>query len=304
MSSPIHHAEDVDPELVYAPPWAREGGRRQRQPLRPAAALLEASPRGILRRAGDRRFSGDLAMAKLQRQMALAPDAVPEPPLEEVRSPWPVALRLCGVAAVAAAVAWLAMALPGTRLFRDEAVHSEAPAAPAVASHDSDDPLHTPEAAGLLLQHGLAVTAMPAESVALAAPPEAQAVQVPTVAVPTIAVPPPASETPAPAPAPSPQPKTLRLAADEIATLVKRGKDALASGDFAAARLLLRRAAEAGNADAAMALGATYDPLVIRRLGAVGAEPDAARARKWYQQAIDLGSTAAAQPLASLEAAK
>jgi len=297
MSSPIHHADDVDPELVYAPPWAREGGRRQREPLRPAAALLETPPRGILRRAADRRFSGDLAMAKLQRQMALAPDAVPEPPLEEVRSPWPVALRLCGVAAVAAAVAWLAVALPGTRLFRDEAARPEAPAAPAVASHDSDDPLQTPEAAGLLLQHGLAVTAMPAETVALATPPQAQAVPVPT-----IAVPPPAPETPAPAP--QPQPKTLQLAADEIATLVKRGKDALASGDFAAARLLLRRAAEAGNADAAMALGATYDPLVIRRLGAVGAEPDAARARKWYQQAVDLGSTAAAQPLASLEAAK
>ena len=31
--------------------------------------------------------------------------------------------------------------------------------------------------------------------------------------------------------------------------------------------------------------------------------PDAARARQWYQKAVDLGSPAAAQPLASLDAA-
>ena len=296
MSSPIHHAEDVDAELVYAPPWAREGGRRERAPLRPAAALIEEPREGMWSR-GERPFSGDLAMAKLQRQMALAPDAIPEPPFEARESLWPLALRLLGVAAVAAGVAWLAVTLPQARQSRGSAAQPDAPATSVAVKSESPDPLRAPEAVGLLVQHGLTATAMPQETVALATPPATptQAAPVPTIAVP------PARE--APSPPPPPATKTLQLAADEIATLVKRGKDAFASGDLAAARLLLRRAAEAGNADAAMALGATFDPLVIRRMGAIGAEPDAARARQWYQKAVDLGSTTAAQPLASLDAA-
>ena len=42
MSSPIHHAEDLDEALHYAPPWAREQGLRE--PLRPAAALVRSPP--------------------------------------------------------------------------------------------------------------------------------------------------------------------------------------------------------------------------------------------------------------------
>jgi TPR repeat protein len=94
----------------------------------------------------------------------------------------------------------------------------------------------------------------------------------------------------------------LSLESDEIAMLLKRGKDAFSTGDLAAARLLLRRAAEAGSAEAALALGATFDPLIIRRLGAIGAAPDAAQARQWYQKAVALGSPTASQPLAQLEA--
>jgi TPR repeat protein len=96
----------------------------------------------------------------------------------------------------------------------------------------------------------------------------------------------------------------LRLDDQEIAALVMRGKNFIANGDLASARLLLQRAAEAGNANAALALGATFDPLVIQRLGAVGGEPDAARARKWYQKAVELGSTAASQQLAKLVEAR
>ena len=41
-------------------------------------------------------------MVKLQRQLALDPDAVPEPPVDDIQSLWPMALRLCAVAGVAA----------------------------------------------------------------------------------------------------------------------------------------------------------------------------------------------------------
>jgi TPR repeat protein len=91
-----------------------------------------------------------------------------------------------------------------------------------------------------------------------------------------------------------------KLDPQEIAMLVSRGEDYLTNGDLASARLLLRRAAAAGSANAALALGATFDPLVIRRLGAIGAESDIERARTWYQKAVELGSTAASRQLATL----
>ena len=45
--------------------------------------------------------------------------------------------------------------------------------------------------------------------------------------------------------------------------LIKRADDFLAIGDIAAARLVLRRAAGTGDAKAALALGMTYDPVVL-----------------------------------------
>jgi hypothetical protein len=90
------------------------------------------------------------------------------------------------------------------------------------------------------------------------------------------------------------------LDAEEIATLANRGADSLKSGDIASARLLLRRAAEAGSASAALMLGTTFDPLVIKHLGAIGVVPDVAQARQWYEKALELGSEAASQRLATL----
>jgi TPR repeat protein len=195
-----------------------------------------------------------------------------------------MALRLCAVAGVAAAVAWLVISLPGTRLLRHDIVHADIQVPPPVADTQKQDPLRAPAAAGLLLQHGLA---------------EANAAPSPAEAMPA-AVPPPVA--PPSSDAAVTQIVSLPLDSDEIAMLLKRGKDAFSTGDLAAARLLLRRAAEAGSAEGALALGATFDPLVIRRLGAIGAAPDAAQARQWYQKAVALGSPTASQPLAQLEA--
>jgi Sel1 repeat len=90
------------------------------------------------------------------------------------------------------------------------------------------------------------------------------------------------------------------LDAEEIAALINRGTDSLKSGDLVSARLLLRRAAEAGSASAALMLGTTFDPLVIQQLGAIGVVPDVAQARQWYEKAAELGSDAASQRLAKL----
>jgi hypothetical protein len=84
---------------------------------------------------------------------------------------------------------------------------------------------------------------------------------------------------------------------EELGLLLKRGKDLFAAGDLAAARLVLRRAAEANNAEAALALGATYDPVVLRQLKVYGFTADASMARSWYEKAAELGSSAAPRRL-------
>ena len=93
----------------------------------------------------------------------------------------------------------------------------------------------------------------------------------------------------------------LRLDAEEVAMFINRGMESLKSGDFVSARLLLKRAAEANNASAALMLGATFDPLFLHRVHpAVGIAPDIAQARQWYEKAAELGSDAASQELEKL----
>jgi TPR repeat protein len=75
----------------------------------------------------------------------------------------------------------------------------------------------------------------------------------------------------------------------------------LEGGDIASARLFFRRAADAGLAEAAMALGGTFDPNEFGRIKAVGLKADPAEARIWYERARVLGaSDAAAQRLQRL----
>jgi TPR repeat protein len=96
------------------------------------------------------------------------------------------------------------------------------------------------------------------------------------------------------------QPRPPVPDADEIALLLKQGQDFIAAGDFATARVVLRRAAEAGAAAAALALGQTYDPKALAKMRARGVAPDAEQARRWYETAQQLGSGEAAQRLAGL----
>jgi hypothetical protein len=83
----------------------------------------------------------------------------------------------------------------------------------------------------------------------------------------------------------------------ETSTLFKHFLD---NGDTAAARLLLRQAAGTGNAQAALELGMTFDPVYSEKWGAVGFASDVAQAREWYKRAIKLGSTEASRYLEQL----
>jgi TPR repeat protein len=90
------------------------------------------------------------------------------------------------------------------------------------------------------------------------------------------------------------------LSPNEVGQLIDRGEASLAQGDVAAARLFLERAAEAGDPRAALKLGATYDPTVLRGMNVVGIRPDPVQARAWYERAAEFGSREASQRLIAL----
>jgi hypothetical protein len=130
---------------------------------------------------------------------------------------------------------------------------------------------------------------------AVAAPPPV--VAPPPVAV--VAAAPPALPVPA-----QPQAEVVRsLDPREVAALIRRGQDLLASGDVQSARLFLMRGAEAQNARAALLVGNTYDPAPLRQLGASGLA-DVAQARMWYQRAKEWGEPDAQRQLDGLAFAR
>jgi TPR repeat protein len=88
-----------------------------------------------------------------------------------------------------------------------------------------------------------------------------------------------------------------QLDVDEIAALLKHGENLIRNGDLAAARLVLQRASEAKSAEAALTLGATYDPVILRELRVYGFASDVEMARSWYEKAKEFGSAAASQRL-------
>ena len=105
---------------------------------------------------------------------------------------------------------------------------------------------------------------------------------------------------PKPEPVPEGKPASQPIDPSEIAALLKRGQDYLQNGDIVSARLMLRRAATAGDPHAALLLGATFDPTVLRDLGVLGFTPDPAQARTWYQRAADAGLPEATRRLERL----
>jgi TPR repeat protein len=88
-----------------------------------------------------------------------------------------------------------------------------------------------------------------------------------------------------------------RLSREEIAHLLKRAEELVAAGELGPARLVLRRAAEAGHPNAAYALATTYDPILLEARRVIGLAPDIAMARAWYEKAKELGSTDASRRL-------
>jgi hypothetical protein len=78
--------------------------------------------------------------------------------------------------------------------------------------------------------------------------------------------------------------------------MMKKGDEQLEEGNVSAARLLYERAAEAGLAQAAMALAATFDATELARLR-LPVNADATQARRWYERARQLGAPGAEERL-------
>ena len=110
----------------------------------------------------------------------------------------------------------------------------------------------------------------PSSSVSPNAPPPATP---PTAVAPTAVIPP-----------PEPQAATA-----ETAALLSRGDALFGVGDVASARLFYERAADAGNGEAALRLGETYDPNFLGQVQLRAVQGDAAAAVFWYRRARELG---------------
>jgi len=139
-----------------------------------------------------------------------------------------------------------------------------------------------------------------AQTAELPRPPPAAAKQL--AALPESTATPPQPAPPRPS---APPPSTVGGASSapvnpEIESFLKRGRDLLASGDVNGGRLLLMRAADAGEARASYALGNSYDEALMGYLGISGVAPDPVKARDWYTKAAAQGSHDAARRLERL----
>lgn len=160
-----------------------------------------------------------------------------------------------------------------------------------VQSEPSPIPPNTEQSTNQEKQAEVQDAARPIATAAIIAPqPEMTAVRSP----PTPASPAAVGES---APAKASRP----LDPEVIALLVKEAEKYISTGDVVTARTIFRRAAEAGDATAALALAATYDPMVLAKLGVMGMGADLEKALAWYRIAESFGSVEAKQRLRSLD---
>jgi hypothetical protein len=80
------------------------------------------------------------------------------------------------------------------------------------------------------------------------------------------------------------------LSSAAIKALMARGDALISTRDLVSARLFYERAADAGDGQAALRLGETYDPAFLMRAQLTGVRGDASLAARWYRRARELGA--------------
>jgi hypothetical protein len=304
---------------MYAPPWAREpssdpataaliAAQRLRRTLPPAPQLQEPGSKeqgGKLRAPDATPFDGDVAVRRLRELGSLDPVQLPPPPQPQSGSAAAMIVRLggaIGVAAVAALFVVGVVPFPSVPIVAG--ADGEANASPLARIFGNGRKEQAPAVQMAAARPAVVEEPRPAAP----EPPVAQSfaaladsARLPAASMPA---PPPVAAAPEPKPvqtfAVQSEQSTRVLDREEISVLLKRGEDLISQGDVTSARLMLTRAAEAGDARAALTLGATFDPAVLRKLGVRGVAGDVAQARIWYGKAAEFGSGEASRRLEQL----
>ncbi len=212
----------------------------------------------------------EAALAALARELAPRPEPIEEPPAPELE----------------AALAALARDLAPRPEPVEEPPEPELEAALAALARELDpapEPIEEPPEPEL--EAALAALAREMTAARTTSP---QAVTAPAL---------PAAEAPIPL-LPVPDPPAV------VGAMLLRGEALLSLGDISGARKFFERAAASANASAALAMGGTYDPGVLARLGARGITPDRDMALAWYRYAASLGETRAAERIRALEGSR
>ena len=272
---------------MYAPPWARQEAADAAVAASEEFRTLPPAPLLAQRRRRDRPFEGDVAAARLRERPSLDPVVMPPPPGAH-GSPVGVLARIIGAIGLAAlAASFMVGAVPLKGAVKAEAETAlpswwarfaalgEARERPAAAPAASEEPVP-------LADRFATPEPLPVRTVQTTVQVAAVVPDVPEVA------------------AQGAETRLRTLARDEIATFYRRSEELIGQGDIAGARLLLTRAAEAGDARSALALGTTYDAASLAKLGVRGIAPDAAQARAWYAKAVEFGSGEASRRLEQL----
>lgn len=280
MSAPIRTeelSEFTNAPSMYAPPWARDEARAVSDAGLIAAdkalaaseelrrTLPPAAPLGNAKRRREPAFEGDIAVRHLRERPTLDPMAL-APPVRK-RGVFGMLARTSGAIGLAALAAiFVVGAIPQPIDLPQTAM--------------SDRIVAQDEAVAFTERVAALTVSTPVEQPAVA-------VAVAPAAAPVL-------------PAPPPAPTLRALDREEITMLYRRSEELVRQGDIASARLMLSRAAESGDARSALALGATYDADVLRKLGVIGVAADAAQARAWYAKAAEFGSGEATKRLEQL----
>ena len=177
-------------------------------------------------------------MIALQRQLALHPDMIPVPSSKGTAVIRPLLIRFCSVAALAVLVAWSLASYSGVK--RGAEITTSIPA--IASNHSNAVDVQPSQLRPTLSQTADALAPVGNSQPVAVATTEAAAITSVAVAAPTSA------EAMTLAPATSQRAndrRSLRLDSEEIAILVKRGKDLLADGDLG--RLFMARVAAASS---------------------------------------------------------
>ena len=283
----------LQPEVLTPPAEFREGNGRLWTVLSMLIASAVAAPIAYYFAAGGPPSSSDQRLASAESRPTVetltlnAPTIPPRPPRSQER------VDVGSVPEAAPPVTTVPRRTPGAQAPAPQPPAPQPPAPqppaaqPPAQRAERTPPVQPVERTPPVQQRVERAPPPPAQSVERAAPP-APAPIIERAPPPQVA-----ERTPQPAP-------TRTLDPAEVDVLVKQGQQFVAAGDFVTARLVFQRAAEAGNAAAALALGASYDPVVLSRLGVRGVDADVGKARTWYQRAKEFGAPDADRRLSTL----